>query len=118
MLFEGIEDSILDNLIDGSTLSVINKNLKEKTSLDVLKDSVFFSHLIKNDSVSNYFKGKGELSVKYINHTDKSVLNLIKDSVYFDKDGYFDPEGIDFSGDFAEQRIGDLLPYEYQLNEK
>jgi hypothetical protein len=44
------------------------------------------------------------------------ILKLIRDSVFFDKDGYF-PDGIVFSGDMSELRIGDLLPFEYHLNE-
>jgi hypothetical protein len=37
------------------------------------------------------------------------------DSVYFEKDGYYDPTGVAFSGEMSKQRIGDLLPFEYVL---
>jgi hypothetical protein len=37
------------------------------------------------------------------------------DSVYFEKDGFYDPIGVEFSGEMSKQRIGDLLPFEYLL---
>jgi hypothetical protein len=72
----------------------------------------------KKDSISAFIRGKGDLKVIAKGKTGyQFTLTLNKDFVYFDKDGYFDPDGIDFSGQMTEQRIGDLLPFEYQLNE-
>ncbi|MCX6239703.1 MAG: carboxypeptidase-like regulatory domain-containing protein [Bacteroidia bacterium] len=73
------------------------------------------SLVIKKDSLSGYLKNKGELSVKY--RMRPTTINIKVDSVYFEKDGYFDPVGVEFSGEMPKQRIGDLLPFEYLINQ-
>ena len=40
---------------------------------------------------------------------------MMQDSVCFDKQGYFDPLGISWTGEMARQRIADLLPYDYSM---
>jgi hypothetical protein len=72
------------------------------------------SFVIRKDSVSGYFRRGGELNVRF--RMKYSRLDLKMDSVCFEKNGYFDPVEIQFSGDMSEQRIGDLLPFEYGLN--
>ncbi len=72
------------------------------------------SLVIKRDSLSGYLKNKGDFSIKY--RTRLTTINLKVDSVYFEKDGYFDPIGVEFSGEMSKQRIGDLLPFEYLIN--
>jgi hypothetical protein len=42
-------------------------------------------------------------------------INIKTESVYFEKDGYYDPLGMDFSGEMSKQRIVDLLPFEYSI---
>lgn len=69
------------------------------------------SFVIKKDSNSGYLKFKGVFSVKYRGIDSK--INVKKDSVYFEKYGFYDPFGVDFSGDMSDRRIGDLLPFEY-----
>jgi len=71
------------------------------------------SFVIKKDSLSGYLRNKGEISVKYKGISSR--INVKKDSVYFEKYGFYDPFGVDFSGDMSDRRIGDLLPYEYSL---
>lgn len=44
-----------------------------------------------------------------------SDVNTLKKYIYFDKSGYFDASGINWTGDMGNQRIADLLPYEYIL---
>lgn len=44
-----------------------------------------------------------------------SRIYLKRKFVYFDKNGYFDPSGIMWSGELARQRIADWLPYEYSV---
>ena len=44
-----------------------------------------------------------------------SYVNTLKKYIYFDKSGYFDASGINWTGDMGNQRIADLLPYEYIL---
>jgi hypothetical protein len=91
---------------------------------DTLSKSGFFitsdsalkaeSLVIKNDSISSYLKNKGELYVRY--RMKDTGLDIKMDSVYFQKNGYFDPLEISFSGEMSKQRIGDLLPFEYMIN--
>jgi hypothetical protein len=69
--------------------------------------------VIRKDSISSYIKNEGELSVTY--RFKNTTINVRMDSVYFQKNGYFDPIEIWFSGDMSKQRIGDLLPFEYLL---
>jgi hypothetical protein len=69
--------------------------------------------LVSNDSLSCYLKYDGALSVKYKGMDSK--ITFKKDSVYFEKYGFYDPFGIDFSGSMSNPRIGDLLPYDYEL---
>lgn len=71
------------------------------------------SFVIKKDSLSGYLKYKGGFTVKYKGIDSK--LNVKKDSVHFEKYGFYDPFGVDFSGDMSDRRIGDLLPFEYVL---
>lgn len=71
------------------------------------------SFVIRKDSISSYIKNEGELSVTY--RFKNTTINVKMDSVYFQKNGYFDPIEIWFSGDMSKQRIGDLLPFEYLL---
>jgi hypothetical protein len=63
-------------------------------------------------NVYGYLKKEGELYVSY--GMRATVINVKNDSVYFEKDGFYDPEAVSFSGDMGKQRIGDLLPYEYK----
>jgi hypothetical protein len=71
------------------------------------------SFVIKKDSLSGYLKNEGELSVTY--QWKNTLINVKMDSVYFEKDGFYDPIGVEFSGEMSKQRIGDLLPFEYLL---
>ena len=72
------------------------------------------SFVIKKDSLSGYLKNEGELSVTY--KWMNTLINVKWDSVYFEKDGYYDPISVDFSGYMSKQRIGYLLPFEYLIN--
>lgn len=72
------------------------------------------SFVIKKDSLSGYLKNEGELSVTY--KWMNTLINVKMDSVYFEKDGFYDPIGVEFSGEMSKRRIGDLLPFEYLSN--
>jgi hypothetical protein len=93
-----------DNNQDSNGFSIGSKK--------VLKSDSF---VIRKDTVSACFRNGGELNVRF--RTRYSRLVLKEDSVCFEKNGYFDPVEISFSGDMSQQRIGDLLPFEYQLNQ-
>ncbi len=42
-----------------------------------------------------------------------SFLDKVKDFTFIDKNGFYDPAGLTWSGKMAAQRMGDLLPFEY-----
>jgi hypothetical protein len=58
---------------------------------------------------------KSPLAVVYKgNSRNLTFLDKNKDFTFIDKNGFYDPNGISWSGDMASQRMGDLLPFEYQ----
>jgi hypothetical protein len=44
-----------------------------------------------------------------------TTMQILYDSVSFDKLGYFYPLGINWLGEMVDQRIGDLLPFDYKF---
>jgi hypothetical protein len=71
--------------------------------------------VMPRDSITKYIKYRGDLVLNYFQKSNGSVISFTKDIVYFDKQGYFDPLGISWTGEMARQRIADLLPYEYSI---
>ena len=47
----------------------------------------------------------------------QSYINFLNEKVYFEKDGFFDPTAILWTGTMSKQRIADFLPYEYIIPE-
>ncbi|PKP35046.1 MAG: hypothetical protein CVU00_04045 [Bacteroidetes bacterium HGW-Bacteroidetes-17] len=45
--------------------------------------------------------------------SEKSYLMQQEDCTKIDKDGYYDPKTVKWSGQMSEKRVADLLPYEY-----
>jgi len=61
---------------------------------------------------------------KYLKYPEPILINFsgrfsgvtfLKDYIYFDQTGYFDPAGINWTGDMSKKRIADWLPYEYSI---
>ena len=51
----------------------------------------------------------------FINYFEKtSFIKFLTPKVYFDKNGYFDPSGINWTGTMGRPRMADWLPYEYE----
>jgi len=61
-----------------------------------------------------YLKYPSNLKILY--HSRLSEINFLKPKVKFDEAGFFDL-GIFWDGDMVTRRIGDLLPFEYKINE-
>ncbi|HEY0054625.1 MAG TPA: hypothetical protein VGB63_04640 [Pedobacter sp.] len=59
-----------------------------------------------------------KLQVHYQNQNvfQKSYLTRNKDLTLINDNGFYDPSGITWTGYMARERVGDLLPFEYQLN--
>lgn len=62
-----------------------------------------------------YLSCKDDLYIYYFSKSPGSILELLHDHVFFDNNGYFDGTGVKFIGLMAQQRIGDLLPFDYKL---
>lgn len=80
---------------------------------DIIKHD-YKNLVIQKDSLTKNITCKMKLNVRYKNWVN-SYFSLVKEELYFDKNGYFDPFGIVWEGYMAQQRIGDLLPFEYTL---
>jgi hypothetical protein len=65
--------------------------------------------------LKKYLSNKGNLYIYYLSKPPDSYIELLKDKVFFDRVGYFDGSGVKIIGQMAQQRIGDLLPYDYKL---
>ena len=95
--------SLNDSVIEGFTISTTDNKLS-------LKDIVVLDH--KDNRYLNYPKGF------YITSSaGTSYVTLLKDYVFFDKNGYFDGSGLNWSGYMGDQRVADWLPYEYTVGE-
>lgn len=70
---------------------------------------------MQKDSSTKYLKYRGDLIINYYQKLRGSVISMMQDSVCFDRQGYFDPLGISWTGEMARQRIADLLPYDYEV---
>jgi hypothetical protein len=87
--------------------SLISKGFSIGSTATLSSDSL----VIRKDRNSSYIQYEGSLFIKFGEKHSTIVVKM--DSVYFEKDGYYDPTGVDFSGEMSKQRIGDLLPFEY-----
>jgi hypothetical protein len=67
------------------------------------------------DGFKKYLSYKDNLYIYYYSKSPNSSIELIKKQIFFDANGYFDGSGVIISGQMAQQRIGDLLPYDYRL---
>lgn len=97
----------------GQNITALSDSVTIPTIFLIYSKNNSKSIVFKKDSISGYIKYKGDLLVKY--RSLSSTINIKKDSVYFEKYGFYDPFGVDFTGDMSNRRIGDLLPYEYSL---
>ena len=73
-----------------------------------------YSKIVFQDNNNRKFLRYSEkLKISYYKRL--SIVVFLKSSVYFDKNGYYDPTGISWEGDMADQRIADMLPLEYSI---
>jgi hypothetical protein len=70
--------------------------------------------VIQEDSRKKFLKYPENLDIFYYAKLPIGQITFLKERVYFDNSGYIDPLGISWDGEFASQRIGDLLPYDFK----
>lgn len=82
---------------------------------DLLKKNqfVFQSDTIIDGVHPQFVRYDGTLYISFFTKTPDSRIKVIDPYVYYDKDGYFAPLGLSWEGKMAQQRIADLLPFEY-----
>ncbi len=79
-------------------------------------ESLNFNDLVITGADSKkYLCYLGNLYLYYMSKPPDSYIEIVKNKVYFDSVGYFDGSGVKIMGQMAIQRIGDLLPYDYEL---
>ena len=80
---------------------------------DTLNAILNYNNIVfQADSLTKYLNNTGTIFIKYSPKKQISSI-LIKEDVYFNKNGYFNPFAIRWKGDMTQQRIADMLPYEY-----
>lgn len=75
------------------------------------KELKFKNLIFKDDSNQKFLINSENFTIGYF--TSQTYVFFLKSKVYFTEDGYFDPSGINWKGEMANQRIADWLPYEY-----
>ena len=73
--------------------------------------------VIERSGFKKYLSYNGNLGIYYFPKSSNSMIELLWtiDPVFFDSTGYFDGSGVKVLGQMAQQRIGDLLPFDYRL---
>jgi hypothetical protein len=69
--------------------------------------------VIQGDSLRKFLAYPEKLNIYYYSKFPTTSIILQKEKIFFEKDGYVEPMGIVWDGQMARQRVGDLLPYEY-----
>ena len=64
-----------------------------------------------DDNQQKFIKSVGKINIDY--HRISSAIYLTGNPIIFNEAGYFDPNGIIWSGYMGNQRMADWLPYEY-----
>jgi hypothetical protein len=86
--------------------------IKDLTNKKISQDS-----LVVQIDGSKFLVNKGLILVSYYSKMYGTSIELLHDYVYFDKSGFFDPYGINWTGEMIRQRIADLLPFDYVLKD-
>jgi hypothetical protein len=97
--------SLWTNSLKSSGFSIINPTDEDIEYEDIVKVRSGFK---------KYISSKDNLIIYYMSKTP-SCFEPLKDQIFFDSNGYFDGSGIKVTGQMAQQRIGDLLPYDFRI---
>jgi hypothetical protein len=104
--------SLWENSLHMEGFSIMD-TLNNKLSYDdlvVQTDSLSGSEYLKS------FNKPGKVFVSYYSKLPKSFIIVTEDNVYFFRHDVMDPLKIIWGGEISNQRIGDILPFEYGLN--
>ncbi|MBN2814800.1 MAG: carboxypeptidase-like regulatory domain-containing protein [Bacteroidales bacterium] len=101
--------TLWNNSFDSAGFTVSNPNGVKLSYNDFVVESVDAGSEIHQ----KYVNHQGSLYVHYKGKVNEMILK--KERVQFDENGFFDPLGIVWNGEMGQQRIADLLPFEYEL---
>ena len=96
-----------------------NNNLKASgfSIINMYDESLDYKMLVtKKNGPEKFFYYPEKVGIGYYSRDPSSYIVFNKREVFFDANGYFDPQGISWGGQMSRQRLGDLLPYEYNSN--
>jgi hypothetical protein len=104
--------TLWENNLDsaGFTIKTYFNNRIPYDSLVTQSDILVGAYYLK------YFNYRGFISISYYSKSPDSHMIIEKNKVYFDRNRVLDPLGVSWSGEMARFRIGDLLPFEFELN--
>ncbi len=101
-----------------SLLTVKNKNFKSIKFTDCLY-VVYKNEKESQDFVDLGYSIKRPATKKPISDGQVSLVYLIADSILIDKNGSFSPtQGLIFEGYWAWEKVADLMPLEYEIENK
>ena len=95
--------------LDSSGFKVMDKSGKPLGYNDIVTEV---------DTTLKYFHSDNDLVIYYQSSEPSGVISFNDDEVYFERNGYFNPRGIQWSGPMSDFRIADWLPYEYGMDKK
>ena len=104
--------TLWQNSLNSSDYEVTDMNNNNLSYSDLVTRKISL-HFGSDMSYSFYLKSFISLNIKY--HGIISKLTFEKNLVYFDQSGYFDVAGTNWEGNMQIQRVGDMLPYEYEV---
>ncbi|MES3018265.1 MAG: carboxypeptidase-like regulatory domain-containing protein [Bacteroidota bacterium] len=99
--------------------SLYNDRMKQEgyTLVNFSRQTQDYSGLVVDTEQGRSIFMKSRLAVFYKgDYGDLTFLDKNKDFTVITKSGFYDPTGITWSGHMANQRMGDLLPFEYDYS--
>jgi hypothetical protein len=97
----------------------VNRSSNEQSSdsfsaMYTVDEDVRYTDMVIQDNRNNkYLMYSENLAITHM--SQGSRITFLKSKVVFEQNGFFDPSAIRWDGHMAQQRVADLLPYEYSL---
>ncbi|HPE76394.1 MAG TPA: carboxypeptidase-like regulatory domain-containing protein [Draconibacterium sp.] len=90
--------------------------IKNSDNINLNYDSIVINEFSNLNIEQTMFNKLIASSFKLYIYYNSEISGIVfrKPKVYFDETGYYDSTGITWLGDFAEKRIGDTLPLNYE----
>ena len=96
------------------SLSLNDSIVKDFTITDSISKKLKLNDIVVVDHKENrYLSYPNRLYIT--SDAGISFVILLKKYVFFDKNGYVDGSGLNWSGSMGDQRVADWLPYEYKM---